>query len=487
MIERVKKSSLSREIELLQGLARRRKAELHLVGGFLRDLHLGREGKDMDFAVAKGAISLARAFAVLIHGTFILLDKEAGCARVAKKKNGVLWTYDFADFRAPTIAGDIKGRDFTINTLSCDLFRLTGSADLKEVCRPNVKARQDLKAKCIRAVSARAFEDDPLRLLRAYSLAAQTGFRIEPLTLKFIRARVKLIRDVSPERVREEIFKVLESPRAARMLRQMHRDGLLFTALPQLQSMEGVVQGGYHHLDVWKHSLLVLEKLETVLGYFKDDAAVTAALEEVVAGGHTRRSLLRFACLLHDAGKPATRLKGPDGRTTFHGHEHEGRRIARIMARKLKMASRERFLLEDLVTLHLRPGYLSNFKKPSEKAVYRFLRDAKGEALAVVLLAMADQRATLGPLTTAYDAEHHDAVCRAVLQQLLAAQQAPVQAPFINGHDLIKELKLNPGPLFKKILAAVEEEKHLGKVTTREAALAFAAKVIATQAAMGVH
>lgn len=465
------------ELLILQRLARRKKVQLHLVGGFLRDLHLGRRGKDVDFAVSTNAIPLARAFAKAIRGAFILLDKEAGCARVAQKKDGVLWTYDLADFRAPTLAKDIKGRDFTINTLSCDFLRITSTNELKKACRRNPGATADIKARVIRAVTLKAFDDDPLRLLRAYSLMAQTGFRIHPATIKLIRAKARLIRGVSPERIREEFFKIFESPQAAKVLRQMDRDGLLVAAIPQLQVMEKVPQGGYHHLDVWKHSLQTLEEAEKVLASFASDNAVMAYCNDIVAGGHTRRSLLKFACLLHDIGKPGTRKDEPGGRTRFHGHEHEGRRITRIIARNLKLAARERYLLEDLVGLHLRPGYLANFKKPSEKAVFRFLRDAKGEGAAVVLLAMADQRATRGPLTTPLAAAHHEHICRDTLGRIFANHGEPSRPPLINGHDLIRELGLEPGPLFKKILMNVEEARHLGKVTTREEALALAGKM----------
>jgi len=128
------------------------------------------------------------------------------------------------------------------------------------------------------------------------------------------------------------------------------------------------------------------------------------------------------------------------------------------------------------VAMHLRPGYLSNFKNPSERMVFRFFRDAKAEAVAILLLSTADQHATRGPLTTDYDVQHHGDIAFPLIKKYFQKQK---EAPFvrlISGHDLIKALKLTPGPDFAKILKKVEEAQHLGKIKTRDEALALAKK-----------
>ncbi len=464
------------ELIALQELIQKKRVGIYLVGGFLRDLFIDRSGRDFDFAVSKDAIPLARAFARKIRGAFVLLDAESGCARVAKKKNGVLWTFDFADFRARTFKGDLKKRDFTINTLAADFRALKAGEDIIQRIMPNAKARADLKAKTIRMVAKEAFVDDPLRMLRAYSLMAQLGFKVEMATKKAVKSEAQLILKVSPERVREELFKIFDSPRAARTLRAMYKDGVLFTVIPQLKVMERVEQGGCHHLDVLEHSLEALAQLDALITGWPG-ADLADYLDEKIAGGHSRRSLLKFATLVHDIGKPDTRKIEPEGRTSFHGHEHAGRRIVRIIARQLMLSSKERYALEDIVTMHLRPGYLSNFKKPSDRMVFRFLRDAKKEAVSILLLAVADQRATRGKLTTEYDVRHQQEICFPLIERFFNKQKEKPFVRLMNGHDLIKGLKLKPGPAFAKILAAVEEAQHLGKVTTKKEALALALQV----------
>ncbi len=459
------------EFQLLQQLACAAKQRLFLVGGFLRDRQLARQGRDLDFAVSAGAIALARRFAKGIRGAFVLLDEKNGCARVARKRPDGLWTYDFADFRAASIKRDLARRDFTINTFAAEIADGVLS---RVIACPGAGA--DMASKTIRMVSARAFKDDPLRILRAYSLQAQLEFRIAPLTRKRMQAERALIRAVSPERVREELFKVLSSRCAGKVIRDMDRDGVLFEVIPQVRVMYGVVQGGYHHLDVWKHSLETLSQLEKLLKELSGDADLKVYLDEKLAGGHSRGAVLKLACLLHDIGKPDTMKKDAQGNKSFHGHEHAGRHIVRVIARQLVLSTRERHALEDMVTLHLRPGYLANFKRPSDKAVFRYFRDAGDEAAAILLLCMADQRATRGPLTTAEDLGHMEHICMPLLRLYFQKKKDKPFVRLLNGDNLIRDLGLKPGPDFSKWLDMVEEAQQLGKITTKDEALALVRK-----------
>ena len=137
------------------------------------------------------------------------------------------------------------------------------------------------------------------------------------------------------------------------------------------------------------------------------------------------------------------------------------------------LSTAERYALEDMVALHLRPGYMANFSSTPEKMVFRFLRDAKDEAVSVLLLSLSDQRATRGPLTTAEDIRHHEETVLPLIDRFFAKKKEKPFVRLIDGNDLIKELKLVPGPEFKSILAAIDEAQHLGKITTREQALEF--------------
>lgn len=463
-------------LKTIQELAKKKKCSVFLVGGFLRDHFVGKKGMDFDFAVNNRAIQLAKGFASKIKGSYVLLDEARGCARVCKKMDGMIATFDFADFRAKTLKGDLKHRDFTINALCVDINRLNEDDCLDDVLIDENKGSNEIRSKTIRMIAPKVFKEDPLRVLRAYSLKAQLGFKIERPTLVQMKKDRLLLRDVSGERVRDEIFKVLAAKTAGKILKEMGKDGILEVVIPQIRVMYNCKQGTYHHLDVWPHSLETVIQLDKLMLELKDSKEIIDYVRESLAGERRRIDLMKLAALLHDIGKPETRLR-KDGRISFHGHEHIGKRIVRVIAKMLKLSTKERHVLEDIVRWHLRPGYLSNFKRPSEKAVYRYFRDTKEEAVSTLLVSLADQRSTRGPATSEYDQKHHEKICLGLIQEYLVKKKEKPFHRLIDGHDLIRELKLKPSALFGRILAEVEEKQTLGELTTKKEAIELAQKI----------
>jgi len=463
-------------IKTLQALAKKRKQQVFLVGGFLRDFMLGRVCHDFDFAVQEDAIPLARAFARKVKGAFVLLDKERHCARVAKKEHDRILTFDFADYRAPTLRQDLIHRDFTINTLIVNLNECDEQTVLPQAIIGSRKALSDIRDKHIRMTTVKTFSEDPLRILRAFSLRAALQFQIEPLTRRQIKKDKNLLQQVSYERVRDELFKILDTNRAARCLKELDRMKILEVIIPQVRVMANVQQGTYHHLDVWPHSLETVVQLEKLYRNIIDIPDMKPYLMESLGGTRTRWALMKLGALLHDIGKPEAKRK-QDYRTLFHGHERIGKGIVNYIARMLKLSTKERFALMDMVLWHLRPGYLSNMKCPSAKSIFRYFRDTKEEAVSIALIAMADQKSTCGPLTTEMDQKHHEEICWRLVHAYFEHQR---QVPFvrlITGNDLIKELKLSPSPLFAKILQNVEEQQTLGNLKSVEDALELARKI----------
>ncbi|MFA5087736.1 MAG: HDIG domain-containing metalloprotein [Candidatus Omnitrophota bacterium] len=464
------------ELKTIIGLARERKCDVHLVGGFLRDHLLGRPCSDFDFAVEKGATEMARILSRKIRGAFVLLDKERGCARVVKKKNSGIQTFDFADYRAGTFSEDLSHRDFTINTLAVYLNDLTDTDSLPGILIDEKKGKRDLRAATIKMTSTRAFREDPLRLLRAFSLKAVLGFHIDKKTLDRIKKDRALLRGVSYERIREEFFKILSADQAAGNLKALDKIGLLEEVLPQVAVMHHVQQGAYHHLDVWRHSLETVAQLEKVFEEFRGQGEISGYLDEEISGQHMRRELLLLAALLHDIGKPETKKK-EKGKMSFHGHERVGKNIVRSAAKLVKLSTKERHFLEDVVFWHLRPGYLSNFSEPSARAVFRYFCDTGEEGASILLLSLADQRATRGPMTTRKDLRHHEKICLHLLKLFFEKKKEKPFIRLINGDDLIHKLKLKPSVLFSRILTEVEEKQVLGRIKNKAEALALAKRI----------
>jgi putative nucleotidyltransferase with HDIG domain len=216
--------------------------------------------------------------------------------------------------------------------------------------------------------------------------------------------------------------------------------------------------------------------MEKIINEMGRNERMRVYLHQIIGGGHERLALLKMAAVLHDIGKPETRrLAG--SRMTFHTHEHAGQRITRQVAKHLKLSVKERFFLEDMVRMHLRPGYLSNCKALSEKAIFRYLRDTRDEAVSLCILALADQAATCGPLTTEAKAKHHAKICSLLIERYFELKDQKPRKRLLTGHDLIKGLKLKPSKLFGKILARIEEAAALGKIKTKDEALTLARKM----------
>ncbi len=461
-------------LEIIQEISRQKKIPIYLVGGFLRDYLRGqRLFKDFDFTLPHDALKIGKIFSRKIKGAYVILDRERGCARIVKKYQGNIYTFDFSNFRAKTLKADLTRRDFTVNTLCLNLKEFDFSQELFKGILDLKQGLKDIRLKRLRMVSARAFKDDPLRILRAFSLKAILNFKIEEKTLRQIKKDQDLITEVSMERVREELFKILDAEKTAGILKEMDKRGLLEKIIPQVRMMYNCHQGGYHHLDVWPHSLEVVAQLDKLLKDFKNNGEVNDYLNELIGGAHSRRSIVKLAALLHDIGKPQTK-KIENNRTSFHAHERVGKSIARRIGKALKISTKERFVLEDMVLWHLRPGYLSNFVKPSERSIYRYFRDAKDEAAGILLLSLADQWSTRGPLTTQKDQDHHEKICLTLLNRYFEQKKEKPFIRLITGKDLIKELKLIPSPLFGKILKEVEEKQNLGKIQSKQEALALA-------------
>jgi poly(A) polymerase len=459
-------------------LAKLKRKKLFLVGGSLRDLLLLRNKRnpDFDFTLKKGAIRFGRDLADKMKAGFVLLDKERGSCRVVKKDKDKLYTFDFTDFRGKDLKEDLLHRDFSINSLALDLEDAIDDKDLGSFLIDLYGARDDLKAKTIRLVCEESFQEDPLRILRAFSFASLLGFAIEKKTLRLAKIQKSKLESVSFERIRDELFKIFDSDRTFSCFVELDKLKILECIFPEIKKMRNIGQGPYHHLDVWQHTLEAIRQLEELMLSIKDPEIISY-LDEVITADRQRRQLLKLGVFLHDFGKPKT-LRHEKGRTTFHGHERAGLDFVRDIARRLKLSRDEIYSLHKMVLWHLRPGYLADSAKPTARAKFRYFRDAGIEALSILILSLADQRATKGPLTTALARKQHERVVAALINEHLSKSKEVKPSRLLNGNDLMKKFKLSPSPLIGKILAHLDELQGIGKIKTPEEALSAATKFI---------
>ena len=421
----------------------------YFAGGCVRDLLLGREPADYDVTTSATPDEVMklfpRTYAVGVQFGVVLLPVQPNdCGSGAAP--GKSYSIEIATFRSDGLYSDgrhpdqvqfssdarldVQRRDFTINGLLLDPVT-------REVL-DFVDGRQDLDRGIVRAIgdASLRFSEDKLRLLRAVRFAARFGYVIEERTFAAIRQLAPRIHQVSQERIRDEVLKMLTEGRGRRAFELLDQTGLLEQVLPEVKRMQGVAQPPEFHPegDVWVHTLMLLEGLP--------------------AGSS---KTLALGALLHDVGKPPTFRVAPD-RIRFDEHAEVGTRMAAEICRRFRLSNEETEQVCALVANHMRFGDVRRMK---ESTLKRFFRLPKFEEHLELhrLDCMGSHRGL-----DLYD------FARERLGNMPPTQIRP--KPLINGDDLIAA-GYKPGPEFKQILTAVEDAQLEGSINTKEQALDF--------------
>lgn len=417
--------------------------EVYFVGGYVRNLILGHEVKDWDLTTNATPQELQSVFPDSFY------DNKFGTVGIplpeveeTEHPSVVeITTYRtegiYKDHRRPefvswgkTIKEDLSRRDFTINAIA---LKIEGTNTKLVDPHEGIK---DIELKVIRAVGNpnERFKEDALRLMRAVRLATQLSFRIEEETMKAIIEDAKLIEEISGERIRDELLKILVSSNAYEGVMLLDATGLLDYILPELKEGKGVSQerpGRHHTADVFTHNVLSLK--------------------------HTPSNdpIVKLATLLHDAGKPAVRSEDENGLVIFYNHEVAGAKIAREISDRLHLSKKQREKIITLIRWHM----FTVDEKITDSAVRRFIRRVGLENVKDMIdLRIGDR---LGSGTQTAESWR--------LKKFKERIEKELNPPFsindlsVDGNDIMRELKIKPGPQIGKILQAlfVEVDENL--------------------------
>jgi poly(A) polymerase len=450
--ERVKTSAAQIAAERIVVELRRAGYEAYFAGGCVRDLLLGVAAKDFDVATsAHPEIVLTlfpKTFAVGAHFGVVLVCDDVDGAEIVTEVATFRSDGAYLDGRHPaevrfasSAREDVLRRDFTINGMMLDPVLQRATCNLTSSLLDYVGGQNDLRDGLIRAIGEpqRRFEEDKLRMLRAVRFAARLDYAIEPATEAALRELAPGIGQVSRERVRDELTRMLTEGHARRAFELLDRTGLLRQVLPEIAKLHGVEQPPEYHPegDVWLHTLLLLEKLP-------------AGVSPTLAWG----------ALLHDVGKPATFSHHPPDRIRFNGHVEVGVKIAHEILRRLRFSNEDCDQILSLVENHMRFGDVEKMKESTLKRFFRLPRfDEHLE------LHRMDCLSSHGDLSLWEFAKRRR-------EELPEEEVRPVL--LVTGLDLI-EAGYAPGPRFKEMLAAAEDAQLEGRIRTREEGLALIA------------
>jgi poly(A) polymerase len=438
-----------------------------IVGGAVRDAAMGREVSDLDLAVAGDPGAAARKLGAELGEHAFELSAEFGTWRIVSRRHG--WQIDLTVLRGDGIEADLAKRDFTIGAVAVSL-------DGDEPIDP-FGGLADLDERVLRVVGGQSFLEDPLRLLRAARLTAQLDLEIDPKTVELARAGAQRAAEPAGERQLAELRQLVGGPDPLRGMRLLDELGITPVVLPELETLHGVEQGPNHHLDVYDHTIAVLEhtlEVEEDLERFAGERAadVAALLDEPLADEMTRRTALRFGALLHDIAKPATKAER-DGFVGFRGHDQVGAEIIAEICGRLRASRRLTRHLQGLALHHLRLGFLIPEMPLPPRRVHAYLRATEPVTVDVTLLTVADRLSARGqgPIASPEMVAAHLQLAREMIAAGLDWHRQGPPPPLLRGDEIAAELGIEPGPELGSALAELEAAQYAGEVTDRAGAI----------------
>ncbi len=431
----------------------------YIVGGSIRDIFLGRIPTDYDIAVLRFPEKYASDLASCVNGHVVKIGRRQQMIyRVVSEKG----TFDISEIEGKTIEEDLVKRDFTINAVGYDL----SSGKITDL----FGGINDLSIKKIRMVTKEIFKQDPVRMIRAYRIAAMFDFEIESETAHAIKNSVKRITKTAGERIKAELFKILYCPKSYGYIHQMYETGLLFEIFPELKALQGCEQNTHHAYNVMEHSLAAFSRLEILLNEKKiDTELINFPIPDM---DKERSALLKYSILIHDIGKPSVHTVGDDGNIHFFRHELFGADMAKKISKRLKLSNVEADYVDFIIRNHIAALNLYNAcdkHPPSKRSLTRFFIKCGDKTQDLLLHTIADIQGKGKD-----DKRNEDFLSFAayLLKDFFPDYTVRKPGPrLITGDDLIEVFGLSPSPLFKTILSLVEESRLSNTINSRDDAL----------------
>lgn len=436
--------------------------EGYLVGGSIRDFFTKKcEFCDRDISI-KGAENFARKLANKFDATFIELDNENKIYRIVLKDK--INFLDISEMQGNSIEDDLKRRDFTINAIAYDLSNekfidVTGGLN-------------DLKNKVLRHIDDKNFEEDPLRVLRAFRFYSMTGFEMTEELVKALKKYMPLALVPAKERINYEIMKLFGGDYASSALLKMDELGLLEKIIPQVKEMKNVPPNTHHHLDLFHHVIETVRQIEIIYaglsGFEKEH------MDAIDFGGFPRINHLKLAGFLHDIGKYSTWTIEESGRHRFIKHDDVGSKMVVPLLRDLKFSKKQIEYVSCMIKNHIYPSNVIVAPILNEKVMMRYVRKMGENVVDNIILAKADRLSARGVDITEEVINSNINGLNKLLEFYLSKKDSLTPLPkLLDGREIMTLLNIKPSPKLGEIISALNEAQLNGDVTTPEDAKNF--------------
>jgi poly(A) polymerase len=444
-------------LEKIGSIADREKLDVYVVGGYVRDLLLSHVDRDLDILVMGDGVSFARTVAAAMGIQTVVSFERFGTAMVPLHGGKVEFVgarkeeYHAGsrkpDVRAGTLEDDLLRRDFTVNAMAVSLNR----DRYGELLDP-LGGMQDLGTRLLRTPldPVQTFADDPLRIMRGIRFAAQLEFVLDPPTLAGLIAMREQLKQISQERITDELLKILSTPKPSIGLRLLHETGVLQIVFPEIAQMAGVDQrGDHHHKDVLLHTFTVVDNIART----------------------TDNVWLRFVALVHDVAKPRTKAYKEGVGWTFHGHEEIGARMMKKIFQRMKLPMEPLPYVEKLVRFHLRPMVLVD-EAVTDSAVRRLVFETGNDIDDLMKLCRADITSKNPRLVSRY-LKNYELVMQKIAEVEERDRLRNWQPP-VKGDEIMAVCGIEEGRKVGELKRAIEEAILDGKIPNEhDAALQY--------------
>ena len=434
--------------------------EGYLVGGSIRDLFTKNCAFcDRDISI-KGAENFARKIANKWDGTFIELDNENKIYRVVLPDK--INFLDISELQGNTIEEDLKRRDFTINAIAYDLANnefidVTGGL-------------KDLKNKVLRHIDDKNFEDDPLRILRAFRFYAVTGFKMTIELENALKKYMPMALNPAKERINYEIMKLFGGNFASGALLKMDEFGLLEKIFPCVTEMKKVTPNTHHHLDLFHHVVETVRQIEIL--YNEISGFEKEHLDAIDFGGFPRINHLKLAGFLHDIGKFSTWTIEESGRHRFIKHDDVGSKMVVPLLRDLKFSKKQIEYISCMIKNHIYPSNVIVAPSLNDKVMMRYVRKMGDNVIDNIILAKADRLSARGVDITEEIVNANISGLDKLLDFYLSKKDSLAPLPkLIDGREIMELLNIKPSPKLGEIINTINEAQLNGDISTHEDAV----------------
>ncbi len=450
-----------------------------LVGGCVRDFLMGKTTYDRDIAIF-GAEKFAKKIAEQFDGTFIVLDSENQIFRVVLPDK--LNYLDISEIEGNSIEEDLQRRDFTINAIGYNLktdefIDVTGGIE-------------DLKNHTLRHIKDKNFEDDPLRILRAFRFASVTGFEMTDELKNAINKHKSTLLNPSRERITYELMKLFGGKNTSKTLLLMDEFGILEVLFPCVKEMKLVPPNTHHHLDLFHHVVETVRNIEDI--YENLPKEEKAHLDRVDFGGFPRINHLKLAGFLHDIGKYSTwtieggkfdGMRGTDCdlsaleedvRQRFIKHDDVGSKMCVPLLRELKFSKKQIDYISQMIKIHIYPSNVVASPDLSEKIMMRYLRKTGDNVIDNIVLAKADRYSARGPAITEEMVKQNIEGLDKLLNFYMTKKETLKPLPkLLDGFEVMQIKNIAQSPKLGEYMTALHEAQINGDVVTKEDAIKF--------------